>query len=365
MDNSTLEKYLVENAKKQNVPINGSLELLPLCNMNCDMCYVRLSCSEMERQGRLRTPEEWIGICRQMQKSGVLFLQLTGGEPLLYPGFQKVYLALKQMGIIPTLNTNGTLLNEAWADFFAQHKPRRINITLYGSCEDTYERLCHYSKGFEQTIRAINLLKERSVDVKINGSLVNANQGEVKKLLDIAYQLDTPINIDTYMYPATRERGKIYDFHSRLTPMEAAQSRIMIQKYAQTETEFRESAKQFLYKAEHPMPATEDRDQMKCLAGRGSFAINWQGKMQPCVMLKTPSASVFDQSFDDAWRTISDGVKNICLSHICTGCSKRDVCQTCAACALYESGSFGGVPEYMCRYTEQTLECLKEELDHE
>ena len=58
MDNSTLEKYLIENAKKQNVPINGSLELLPLCNMNCDMCYVRLSRSEMERKGRLRTPEE-------------------------------------------------------------------------------------------------------------------------------------------------------------------------------------------------------------------------------------------------------------------------------------------------------------------
>ncbi|MGN0313320.1 MAG: radical SAM/SPASM domain-containing protein [Fusicatenibacter sp.] len=365
MDNNTLEKYLIESAIKQNVPISGSLELLPLCNMNCDMCYVRLSRLEMEQQGRLRTPEEWIGIGRQMKKSGVLFLQLTGGEPLLYPGFQEVYLALKQMGMILTLNTNGTLLDEAWADFFAQHKPRRINITLYGASVETYQRLCHYGKGFEQTIRAIKLLKARNVDVKINGSLVKVNQGEIGKLLDIAYELDTPIHIDTYMYPATRERGKIYDLQSRLTPMEAAQARIKIQKYAHTETESRESVKHLLYKADHPTPVTEPISQMKCLAGRSSFAINWQGKMQPCVMLTTPSVSVFDQSFAHAWRMVSDGVKNIRLSPTCAKCSKRDVCQTCAACALYESGSFGGVPEYMCQYTDQTLKYLKEELDHE
>ena len=36
------------------------------------------------------------------------------------------------MGMILTINTNGTLIDETWADFFAQHPPRRINITLYG-----------------------------------------------------------------------------------------------------------------------------------------------------------------------------------------------------------------------------------------
>lgn len=363
MDN-TLEKYLIENAVMQNIPISGSLELLPLCNMNCDMCYVRLSHSEMEQQGRLRTPKEWIKIGKQMQKAGVLFLQLTGGEPLLYPGFQEVYLALKQMGIILTLNTNGTLLDEAWADFFAQHKPRRINITLYGSCTETYQRLCHYGQGFEKTIRAIQLLKERNVDVKINGSLVKANQEEIRRLIDIAYELNTPINIDTYMYPATRERAQTYGWDSRLTPTEAALARIKIQKYVQTEAEFRKYAKLLLDKAVHPVSVKEPVGQMKCLAGRSSFAINWQGKMQPCVMLTAPSVSVFDQGFEYAWNTVSDEIKNIRLSLTCETCSKRDVCQTCAACALYESGSFDGVPEYMCQYTEQTLKFLEKELNH-
>lgn len=56
----SMEKMLIQKAYQRQAPINGSLELLPLCNMNCDMCYVRLSNAEMEQKGRLRTKEEWI-----------------------------------------------------------------------------------------------------------------------------------------------------------------------------------------------------------------------------------------------------------------------------------------------------------------
>lgn len=39
-----------QKAYQRQAPVNGSLELLPLCNMNCDMCYVRLSKAEMEQK---------------------------------------------------------------------------------------------------------------------------------------------------------------------------------------------------------------------------------------------------------------------------------------------------------------------------
>ena len=75
-DTSTLEKMMIQKAKQQRIPITGSMELLPLCNMNCDMCYVRLSREEVRRIGRFRTAEEWLHLVRQMQQAGVLFLLL-------------------------------------------------------------------------------------------------------------------------------------------------------------------------------------------------------------------------------------------------------------------------------------------------
>ena len=104
---TTVERMLLDQARRTCAPANGSIELLPLCNMNCDMCYVRLSKEEMEAKGRLRTADEWLEIGKQMKEAGVLFLLLTGGEPFLYPDFRRLYLELRKMGMIITINTNG------------------------------------------------------------------------------------------------------------------------------------------------------------------------------------------------------------------------------------------------------------------
>ena len=189
LDNmDSMEKRLIQKAYIKQAPINGSLELLPLCNMNCDMCYVRLSKAEMEQKGRLRTKEEWISLARQMKDAGTLFLLLTGGEPLLFPEFKELYKELQNMGMILTINSNGTLINEEWADFFAKHKPRRINITLYGADDQAYGKLCHYPAGFQKTVNAIRMLRDREIDVKINGSITSKNEEDIKKILDIAKQ---------------------------------------------------------------------------------------------------------------------------------------------------------------------------------
>ena len=40
--------------------------------------------------------------------------------------------------MILTINTNGTLIDEELAEFLGKYKPRRVNITLYGTDEETY-----------------------------------------------------------------------------------------------------------------------------------------------------------------------------------------------------------------------------------
>ena len=203
-DGTTIEQQMFAMATEKKVPLYGVLELLPLCNLNCDMCYVRMSREEMEEVGRLRTMEEWTKTAEDMMKAGTLFVLLTGGEPLLYPHFRELYQKLRELGMIITINTNGTLIDEAWADFFADNKPRRINITLYGADDQAYGKLCHYPAGFQKTVNAIRMLRDREIDVKINGSITSKNEEDIKKILDIAKQYDAAVNLDTYMYQASR-----------------------------------------------------------------------------------------------------------------------------------------------------------------
>lgn len=363
---NVMERKLVERSKEMRLPVMGSLELLPLCNMNCDMCYVRLSREEMEQKGRLRSAEEWLEIGRQMKEAGVLFLLLTGGEPFLYPEFERLYLGLRKMGMILTINSNGTLIDERLAGFLGRYKPRRVNITLYGASERTYEELCHFPGGLKRAINGIRLLRANGVDVKIGGSLTRANRHEIEEMIAVGERLGVPVRVDTYMMPAERERSAPFQFQSRVEPEDAAEIRIRALKREMGEEVFRiYQGKVREELGEGLRKRTEVSRGMSCYAGRCSFAVNWQGKMRPCVMLTYPEVSVFDLGFDTAWEWIVKETEQIMLSMQCSECHLRSLCRTCAASALVETGDYAGVPEYMCRYAERSARLLEREFPGE
>ena len=360
-DASTREQLLIKKAKQQQIPITGSIELLPLCNMNCDMCYVRLSREEMEKKGRLRSAEEWLNVVRQMERAGVLFLLLTGGEPLLFPDFKKLYRELKQMGMILTINTNATIIDEEWAAFFGTYKPRRINITLYGADEESYEKLCHYPGGFTKTIQAIKLLRERNVDVKISFSVTKANYSNMEKVFMIGQQLGIPVHIDPYMMPGIRERDRPYNQQIRVLPEEAALASLKALRIQLSKDFYKQYIIQSIERVENPDFPRGD-GHVSCLAGNCSSTINWQGEMRPCVMLTEPSVSVFEKGFIKAWEEICYQTREICINPLCTQCRFRPLCKICAAGSLLETGTYDGIPDYLCRYSKELYRLLLQEV---
>lgn len=359
-DNYEIERFLCKKATENHVPINAILELTPLCNMNCNMCFVRLTADEMMQKGCLRSAKEWIALGSEMKKAGTLFVLFTGGEPLMHPEFKEIYTAFKKMGMILTVNTNGTMINEQWADFFAANLPRRINLTLYGKDEHTYYNQCHYSDGFHKALQAIRLLQKRNVDIKVNSSITPENVEDLDALLSIVNELKAVWKFDTYMYPASRERSARFDEKSRLTPEEAARVRVELMKKRQGREKFFEFAQDFLRQGNREIGEYAETP-VTCRAGKSSFTINWQGMMRPCVMLSFPEEPVFELGFVEAWKRMGETFGKVRLNAKCNACTMREVCQTCAACAVLETGSFSGVPAYMCRYTKETLRLLQEE----
>lgn len=356
---SSFEQIMMTKARQNKIPLNGSIELLPLCNMNCDMCYVRMDREEVEKQGGLRSAKEWLEIGRQMRDAGVLYLMLTGGEPLIYPEFREVYLGLSKMGMIITLNTNGTLLDEDWAEFFANHRPRRINITLYGSNADLYEELCHYRAGFQKTLNAISLLKEKNIDIKLNISVAKYNCNDFDHLIDFAKKYDLAMSVDTYMVPTMRERTKSYNEQARLEPETAGKLHIKAIRRILGEEEYLLYKKDMLNRISHS-ENQDYEDGMTCYAGHCSFTINWQGKMRPCVVSSRPEVDVFQKGVERAWNEIVYDCACIHLNKKCKNCAYRPICRTCPAAAMAETGAFDGVSDYICRYAKESYRLLCE-----
>ena len=133
-------EYFEEKAKKNNVPISGQFELTPLCNLDCKMCYVHLNNNQL--QGReLLGVEDWKSVMKQAYDCGMMDAALTGGECLTYPGFKDIFLFLQDLGCQVTVMTNGFFLNEEMIDFFTEHPPADIQVTLYGGNDDVYARI--------------------------------------------------------------------------------------------------------------------------------------------------------------------------------------------------------------------------------
>ena len=83
-----VERMLLDKAQLNKSPLIGTMELTPCCNMDCNMCYVRLPQKRMEELGNLRSLKWYLELGEQMVRAAALFLQMSGGEVLLYPDFE-------------------------------------------------------------------------------------------------------------------------------------------------------------------------------------------------------------------------------------------------------------------------------------
>ncbi len=353
----SLEKMLLNEAACKQRPINGSLELLPLCNMHCKMCYVRLDYEDVLQQGGLLSLEKWMTMAKEMHEAGVLFLLLTGGEPLLYPKFKEIYLELQKLGMVLTINTNGTIINEEWADFFAKHRPRRINVTLYGASEKTYESLCQYKNGYSKTLNGIRLLKERNIEVKINGSITKENEHDLTKIYQIGKKFGIPVHVDTYMSPKAKKDSVDSFREYRLEPEEAAYAEYVSLKYELSEENF------ICYREKKVKEIKEKKsylDGFSCMAASCSFSIDWKGNLRPCVMEDRLSFSVLDLGFKSAWKEMIKKSQSYEVYKKCNNCEYRPVCKICVASSNLEANK-EGVPEYLCRYAKKMTELLQNE----
>lgn len=307
--------------------------------------------TEQEKISRLQTAEEWTALAEKLRDAGTLFLLLTGGEPLLYPAFRAVYLAVRKRGMIVTVNTNGTLLNEDWAAFFAKNPPRRVNVTLYGASGETYKSLCGDETGYAKAMRGIRLLQAHGVPVKVGVSVVRQNRHDLETLLQITKERNLELEPDTYML--STESGR---HEARLSPEEAAAASLAATKIKLGTVGFHEYAQRTVQALGSAVPETEAG--MRCLAGRCSFAVGWRGDLRPCVMLGALSVPIEHNDVQAAWRAVREKSAALKQNEACAVCKLRPLCRACPASSLREGGAFGTVPPYVCAYTKALYRLL-------
>lgn len=348
----TIKQYVFKKAAAKRVPVSGTFELTSRCNLNCRMCYIRMTEEEQRLQGRELTTDEWLSVGRQAVDAGMIYLLLTGGEPMIRPDFITIYSEMVKMGVLVSVNTNACAVTPEIVDCFRQYRPETVNVTIYGSSEETYRSLCGSSAGFINALRGIRMLKDAGIRLTLNTTFTSLNLHDMEELVAFAKEMELPIRTAAYVFPKVRNG------------MDKQTVSLAPEQHAMAAAKFdlltmdpdiiigKRNIVRKILNGDVDISAPTGSKASSCMAGRGAFWVCWDGKIYPCGMLPDDRFNVRETAFRDCWSAISEKMPSIFLPAECSSCRFSPICPVCAALAQSLGGDTTAVPTAMCRYIE-------------
>lgn len=340
-------RYLDVKARSKGMPLSGAFELTPLCNLDCKMCYAHLSSKQVSQCGKkLLSGEQWIDLIDQAYERGLLFALFTGGEAMLHPDFDQIYLHALSKGLLLTVNTNGLLLTEERVEFFQQHPPKMIQMSLYGADEEEYEMVTGH-RAFSKVIAAIERLKNAGLFFEVGMTPNRYMKEHGKHVLQLLDSIDVFFSMNTKLFQAREETGRAGEEHDL-----SLDEYIDLYKYS---AELR--GKKYIPISQEKVCSVggnciESSKGFRCAGGRSSFAIGWDGILHPCLMVSEIGRNLLDMPFSDAWKEVHHEVMEYPFPQECMGCAYSSVCTVCIKQHAY-GASAGHANKALCERAQR------------
>ena len=193
---ASFDKTLTLNdAVRLTGPASFNIMLKPagsLCNLNCKYCYyldkadIYGGREPVMSEGMLETVvKEYIAA----NEVGEVTFNWHGGEPLLLGvDFYRKALAFERKYadgkiIHNTIQTNGTLLNREWADFFRENG-FLVGISIDGprDVHDRYRKDRGGLPSFDRVMQGLEILRSSGVEFNTMSTINNASEGKGREV---------------------------------------------------------------------------------------------------------------------------------------------------------------------------------------
>ncbi|MHC4605631.1 MAG: radical SAM protein [Planctomycetota bacterium] len=342
------------------------------CNLECAHCR-RLDVSREMMKSDLTTDEakRFLGslseYSRAHAKQMPTILVLSGGEPLIRPDIFELARFAGDAGLVVSLATNGTLIDDATAKKIADTGIRRVAVSIDGADATTHDAFRKQPGSLQRALDGFRRLKKLGMSLQINCTVTRHNVHERDRIFDLAEEVGAeglhlfmlvPVGCgveiaETNMLSAEEYEDVLHWFYLRAQKSELHAKATCAPHYYRI---LREEAKK---EGRKVTPKTHGLDAMTkgCLAGTGVCFVSHEGKVFPCGYLPVECGDVKKQSFEEIWE--GSGVfaslrDDSALGGKCGVCEYRRVCMGCRARAFAETGNFMEEVPY-CIYTPGKL----------
>ena len=276
----------------------ASYELNLGCNYDCDHCYLG---------EKLFAGLDWPGRQRLldiMAEAGVLWLQLTGGEPLIDALFPETLAHAYGLGMMVQVSSNGSRLHQPRIiDLLTAYRPYRLTLSLYGATEESYDAMTRSRGAFKRFMRGIGAARDAGLNMRINIVVSRHNAHERDAMKAIADQYGASSFEYTNISPTIHGTGEVL-------PSQAPQ----------------------VLRSRKPYTG--------CNAGVTHFHADPHGLASICKVGRDPQVNLIEEGAAGL-RRLSAAADSLVTRHGgCTGCTLHKTCGTCMPLAnLYRQAS--------------------------
>lgn len=311
-------------------PDSCQLELTYACGLRCVHCYLSGYNQPRHIKQELDTAQ-MMNIIDELKKAGVLWICLTGGDPLKRPDFSRLYQYAYKQGFLLTVFTNGYSLNKKIIALFKKYPPFSIEITLNAVKKELYEKISGAPGSFKKTKDGIEALLKNKLPLKLKAMVTKLNAGHIKEIKRYARAHKLKLALDSFLHAGLD--GDRSPLKQRVPP-----------EY------FKRRDKQSVNAFETGSSQGE-RSLFPCVAaGGGGFQISPYGHISACCLIRKDEFKVLTHGLKRAFQDMIQYFNRVNgkTRSVCRSCSKRDICGWCPGAAMVETGSPNKPIDYCC-----------------
>lgn len=272
---------------------------------------------------------------------GAKWVVLSGGEPLML-GEWPFELAeeVRRRGMVPVLETNGTLVREhnvaLYRSFYSVQisleGPRTINDAIRGE------------GSFEAALASVDYLVAGNIKVGIQAVVGPNNMSGIRELAALAREKGAFLGLERLLPLGRAANGAVAIRHQLFEMIRlATEERLLCNDPLR-------------YVLNEPIECLRTAGRLRggCTAGVSGVCVSSDTTVFPCPKLRVPAGSLETQSLNSIWKdsTLFLRVRNRQrFGAPCGGCPYVAACGGCRAAAWAESGEVtGGDPQCFFRW---------------
>ncbi len=314
-----------------SAPLTVNWTLSYACNFSCRHCYSRdIRRAELPLEQVLRIVDE-LARCR------VLFVNLGGGEPLLYPHLLEVVRYASRRGLRVSLNTNGWLLDRERARALREAGVVSVGVSLDGATPEVHDRFRNRPGSFGRALEALEHLRDAGVPSTVSAVIHRHNAETYREIVALA---------------AARGAGTVY-LHNFKCAGRGARNRADLDLSPEEWRAFYEEA--LAYRERAPVKIAFDDPILALLGasepgavkgstcGKLSVHLEPDGEVTPCGFIPVSAGNVLEQGLDRIWREseVLRRMREKTPQGKCRSCGVYGECLGgCTARAFAATGSF-------------------------